>query len=166
VGRSEWPVDPRKAKRLAHRVRQQARRLGLERVVLTSPRQRCADVGRWLRRWGWQHRTDAALAEMDFGAWDGQLWRDIGPAPVDAWCADFAHHAPGGGESLAAFLRRVAAWQAPAAVCVVGHGGWLRARRWLAECGGRLPMAHEWGGTPAYGAAFEDFFFEPSLPPA
>ena len=101
---------------------------------LSSPLRRCAAVGRWLRRWGWRHQVDAALREMDFGAWDGQRWEAIGAAALDAWLADFAHHAPGGGESLAALLERVRAWQAPVeGVSVVGHGGWMQARRWAMQ---------------------------------
>ena len=79
--RIDLPVDPRKAKRLAHRIRAHARRQQLPREVVTSPLRRAADVGRWLKRWGFAWRTDPALREMDFGAWDGKSWRDI-PQPV------------------------------------------------------------------------------------
>lgn len=155
IGRTDLAVDPRCAKRLAHRIREAARRQGLPRVVLTSPLRRCADVGRWLRRWGWQHRIDAALLEMDFGAWDGQRWTTLPPAAVDAWCDDFLKHRPGGGESLQALFDRVAAWRAPAAAQVlVGHAGWMLARRWLAD-GRPLPRhAADWPGPPAYGACW------------
>ncbi|RZL33467.1 MAG: fructose-2,6-bisphosphatase, partial [Rubrivivax sp.] len=73
-GRTDLAVDPRKAKRLAHRIRANARRHALPREVVTSPLARAADVGRWLKRWGFRWRVDAALAEMDFGAWDGRGW--------------------------------------------------------------------------------------------
>jgi alpha-ribazole phosphatase len=150
--RSDLGVDPRKAKRLAHRIRAAARREGRVRLVLSSPLRRCAAVGRWLRRWGWRHQVDAALREMDFGAWDGQRWEAIGAAALDAWLADFAHHAPGGGESLAALLERVRAWQAPVeGVSVVGHGGWMQARRWAMQHGAGLPQPPQWQGTPGYG---------------
>ena len=65
VGRTDVPVDPRRSKRLARRIQATARREHLPRVVFTSPLQRAADVGRWLRRWGWAHRVDAALLETD-----------------------------------------------------------------------------------------------------
>ncbi len=152
IGRTDLPVDPRRAKRLAHRIRQEARQLGLPRIVLTSPLRRCADVGRWLRRWGWQHRIDAALLEMDFGAWDGQRWATLPQPAVDAWCDEFLTHRPGGGESLQTLFERVAAWQPPAAAQVlVGHAGWMLTRRWLAE--GRPPPRHaaDWPAPPTYG---------------
>lgn len=130
---TDLPVDRRRAKRLAHRIRQQARRAGLPRVIHTSPLRRCADVGRWLRRWGWRHQIDARLAELHFGAWDGRRWADIPFAEVTAWEADFLGHAPGGGESLAALRQRLAAWLAegdPAPPrLAVGHAGWINALR-------------------------------------
>ena len=108
IGRTDLAVDRRKAKRLAHRIRQAARRHGWPRVVHSSSLQRCAAVGQQLRRWGWHHHIDDSLLEMDFGAWDGLTWPQIAQAEVDAWCRDFALHAPGGGESLQAMLDRVA----------------------------------------------------------
>jgi alpha-ribazole phosphatase len=153
IGQTDVRVDPRRAKRLAHRIRAQARRQGLPRVVLTSPLQRCYAVGRWLRRWGWQHRVEPALIETDFGSWDGLAWADIAHVDVDAWCADFLHHAPGGGENLHTFFQRVQAWQAPEApVCIVGHAGWMLARRWLTT-GQPWPVrADQWPAPPAHGA--------------
>ncbi len=116
IGQTDLPVHRRRAKRLAHRMRAAARRHGLPREVWTSPLRRCADVGRWLARWGWRHHIDARLLELHFGAWDGQPWHDIAWAEVQAWEADFTGHAPGGGEALAAMAARVAAWvRAPAA---------------------------------------------------
>ncbi|WP_374674918.1 histidine phosphatase family protein [Ideonella sp.] len=151
---TDLPVDPRRAKRLAHRIRRTARHAGLPRVVATSPLHRCADVGRWLRRWGWRHVVDAGLREVDFGRWDGQRWDTVGQPAVDAWCADFAHHAPGGGESLQALLHRVRAWHPPPGCRVlVTHGGWLLARHWLDTHGaGELPTAATWPAAPPYGA--------------
>lgn len=156
IGRTDVPVDPRRAKRLARRIQAAARRHGLPRVVCSSPLRRCADVARWLRRWGWVWHRDAALLEMDFGRWDGLPWSQIGATPVDAWCADFAQHAPGGGEALATLLVRAAAWTPPAGAApavVVAHAGWMLARRWAAS-GGGAPQAAEWPAAPAYGACW------------
>lgn len=108
IGRTEVAVDRRKAKRLAHRVRTWARREGCARVVVTSSLARSCCVGRWLRRWGWTHRIDPRLNELDFGAWDGRLWSEIDAAALGAWCNDFAAHAPGGGEPVAELLARCA----------------------------------------------------------
>ena len=133
IGRTDVAVDRRKVKRLAHRVRQWARRNGAPRIVITSPLRRAADVGRWLARWGWEHRIDARLSELDFGAWDGRLWSEIGAAPVAAWCADFVRHAPGSGESVEHLLQRCAAFLREPPCCVVAHAGWISAALWLAQ---------------------------------
>ena len=84
IGRSDVPVDRRKAKRLARRVDRAARAAGLPRVVVTSTLRRSAAVGRWLRRWGWIHRQDPALVELDFGRWEGRRWSDIARAQGEA----------------------------------------------------------------------------------
>lgn len=148
---SDLPVHWRRAKRLARRIQQVARRERLPHIVHSSPLRRCADVGRWLRRWGWQLRQDPTLLELDFGAWDGRPWDRIAKAEIDAWVDDFAAHAPGGGESLLALLARAAHWRPAAGRIVIGHGGWMLARRWLALYGERLPAAADWPRPPAYG---------------
>lgn len=130
IGRTDLRVDGRKAKRLAHHIRQQARRHRLPHVVSVSPLQRAHAVGVWLKRWGWRLRIDARLAELDFGQWDGKPWADIAWAEVQAWQADLLHHAPGGGESLHALAARVQAFvqdQREGACLLVSHGGWINA---------------------------------------
>jgi len=153
IGRTDVAVDRRKAKRLAHRIRAAARRERWAHVVWSSPLRRCADVGRWLARWGWRHRIDARLCELDFGDWDGRRWDDIGAAPVDAWCADFLHGAPGGGESVAQLLSRCRALlhELPAQACIVAHAGWLNAARCVHD-GVAPARAADWPAAPAYGA--------------
>jgi alpha-ribazole phosphatase len=153
IGRTDLRVDPRRARRLARRIRREAARQGWPTVVCTSPLQRARGVGRLLRRWGWRHHVHEALSEADFGHWDGRQWAQIDTAQVDAWVADFARHAPGGGEPLCALFERVAAWQAPvASAVVVGHAGWMLAARWLATHGpGVWPTADQWPRAPAYG---------------
>src|SRR5690606_12053227 len=161
IGRNDLPVDPRKARRLAHRIRQAVRRHGWPRVIHTSPLQRCAAVGRQLRRWGWRDHVDPGLMEMDFGAWEGRPWDDITRAEVDAWCASFLHGRPGQGESLADLFERVAGtWplasaRAEAGPClIVAHAGWMQAARWLAQ-GRALPAdAAQWPPAPAYTACW------------
>jgi alpha-ribazole phosphatase len=152
IGRTELRVDPRRAKRLAHRIRAFARRERLAGIVVTSPQARCREVGRWLARWGWRHRVDDALRELDFGRWDGRRWCDIPQPEIDAWCADFARHAPGGGEALAALLQRVRGFDPGAARIVVTHGGWLSALRWLQRAGDDAPRSADWPAPPAPGA--------------
>ena len=152
IGRTDLAVDARRAKRLAHRIRQFARRHALPRSVVTSPLQRSRAVGRWLARWGWTHRVDPRLAELDFGRWDGRPWHAICRSEVDAWCADFEHHAPGGGESVAALLRRVQAFDAAGARIVVTHGGWLSAALWLARGSHEAPRCEDWPAAVRHGA--------------
>ncbi|MBN9459983.1 MAG: histidine phosphatase family protein [Burkholderiales bacterium] len=132
LGRTDLPVDPRRARRLAQRMRALARRERLPAVVWTSPLERCRAVGRVLRAAGWVHRVDARLVELDFGTWDGLAWSSVPRAAIDAWLADFLHHRPGGGESLAELLARVRAVleERPRALLVT-HGGWLSAAQWL-----------------------------------
>jgi alpha-ribazole phosphatase len=152
IGRTDLGIDRRRAKRLAHRIRHAARQRGLPRRVLTSPLRRCAAVGQWLRRWGWRHERLPALLEMDFGRWDGLAWSQIPNAEVDAWCAEFLHHRPGGGETLQELFARVAAWQAPAApVVIVAHAGWMLARRWLASAQPLPVRADQWPVASRYG---------------
>lgn len=149
IGRTDVAVDRRKAKRLAHRVRQWARRHRAQRIVVTSPLRRAADVGRWLARWGWTHRIDERLSELDFGSWDGRSWREIGAVPIEAWCADFLRHAPGGAETVAQLLQRCDAVLRESPCCVVAHAGWISAALWLARHEGE-PSAAQWPGAVAY----------------
>lgn len=135
IGRTDLGVDRRKSKRLAHRIRAQARRRATPRLVLTSPLRRSADVGRWLEAWGWTHRIDPRLAELDFGDWDGRTWSEIAPDELEAWTSSFAAYRPGGGESVGMLIERCrnfVAEQAPeSSLCVVTHAGWISAYIWL-----------------------------------
>jgi len=153
IGRTDLPVDPRRAKRLAHRIQSAARREQLPREVWTSPLARGREVGHWLARHGFCHHVDARLAELDFGCWDGRSWSRIGAPEVAQWEADFLHHVPGGGESLAGLMQRVRAFLHERAVpggalLVVGHAGWMQA---AASLHGPPPSATTWPRAPGYG---------------
>lgn len=164
IGQTDVQVDKRKAKRLAHRIRRQARLHHWPREVHTSPLLRCALVGRILRSWGWRHHIDALLLEMDFGDWDGQAWQHIGQAQVDAWCADFLHRPPGGAESLADVFRRVDTWLGRAKAqhepahhpyLIVGHAGWMLALQWRTTRQDLPQQAAQWPAPPAYGQCLQ-----------
>ena len=155
IGRTDAPVDPRRARRLARRIQRAARKHDLPHEIWTSPLHRCADVGRWLRRWGWVHRIDAALIEMDFGAWDGKLWSTIPRHEVEAWNQDFAGYAPGGGESLTAMLERAAGWRGAGVKLVVAHAGWMRARRWHETAPAPPLTVAAFPAGPAYGVLWK-----------
>ena len=166
IGQTDIPLDPRKARRLAHRIRSAARKHGLPREVWVSPLARCRDVGRVLRAWGFTVHVDARLMELNFGRWDGQPWSAIAWAEVEAWQADLLHHAPGGadaGESLAALAGRVQAYlqaylqEAAGAArprLLVTHGGWLNALHLLPRL--LLPAvalaATAWPAPPRHGS--------------
>lgn len=137
IGHTDLAVDPRRVRRLAQRIERAVRDAELPREVWTSPLQRCADVGRQLARRGFAHRIDARLAELDFGAWDGQPWDAIGVSEFASWTADFANHRPGGGESLDSLMQRACVFlgeRSPGtAVLIVGHAGWINAVRMLGQ---------------------------------
>jgi alpha-ribazole phosphatase len=155
VGRMDVSVDRRKSKRLAHRVRAKARRDGAARIVITSQLSRSADVGRCLARWGWKHRIDRRLSELDFGSWQGRAWVDIERREIDLWCEKFVAYEPGGGESTTALLARCSAFlRAPLdASVIVCHAGWISAAIWLAKNHDSLPTAASWPAAVRYGEA-------------
>ena len=120
------------------------------RLAHHSPLQRCEQLAQALQalRPGLALKPEARLQELDFGTWEGCAWDAIGRAPVHAWTADFAHHRPGGGESLAHMLGRVAAalaaarLQCDSAAATAGgsrdvlwitHAGVARCVQWLLE---------------------------------
>jgi alpha-ribazole phosphatase len=105
-------------------------------------------------------RCDERLDELDFGAWEGQRWDDIGAAALDAWVANFAHHRPGAGESVTDLLRRVHAALGElhtrhlgGDVVWITHAGVIRAVQWLLEHGpAALPRADQWPAqAPGWG---------------
>ena len=122
-------------------------------AVRSSPLQRCATLAGAVAR----KRPDlsppsfdARLAEMDFGAWEGQPWDAIARGDFDAWMNDFAQARAGAhGESTALFMARVgAAWDdwldAKRDALWVTHAGVMRAVLLLQQ-GVRCPEnAGEW----------------------
>lgn len=161
IGRTDLEVDRRRAKRLANRIAATARHETLPREVWTSPLMRCAHVGRLLKRWGYLHRIDERLCELDFGAWDGKRWDTIDWCEVAQWEADFEHHRPGGGESLAALTERAVGFLAERAAAgagqllIVGHAGWIGA---MAIPEGEIPSATRWARAIRYGEGVHQTF--------
>lgn len=100
---------------------------------------------------------------MDFGAWEGRAWNTLAKSDIDAWTADFAHHAPGGGEPLSHMLGRVARalhaarqWSADHAgadVVWITHAGVVRCVAWLHQHGeGAMPRSEDWPvAAPGWG---------------
>ncbi|RYF39718.1 MAG: phosphoglycerate kinase [Comamonadaceae bacterium] len=80
--------------------------------VMCSPLQRCRQLADALQdlRPDLRATVDGRLAEMHFGAWENQPWSGIARDELDAWTADFGRYPAGGhGESVSAFMQRVAA---------------------------------------------------------
>lgn len=147
-GQWDVPACPLDTAHAAQRLAEVLPRHGL---LWVSPLQRCTQLALALQ----QHRADlhlridARLMELRFGAWEGRHWDNIGRAATEAWARDLWHHQPGGGESLAQLMARVApAWSeslsAPAAPVWITHAGVVRAARLLAK-GQRGPItAQQW----------------------
>lgn len=100
-------------------------------AVLTSPARRCVQTAHAA---GLAADVDPALAECDFGCWGGRRLADVDaedPAGARAWMLD-PEAVPHGGESLAAFAARVAAWldrqaQLDGTAAAITHGGVVKA---------------------------------------
>ena len=129
--------------------------------IISSPLQRCEQLAHVLI--GLQpdlsYRTDPRLKEIDFGQWEGQRWDDIGAAAIDAWVADFAHHQPGGGESVGQFMQRIAAvWDetalsADAPTLWITHAGVIRAATLLQAGQRQVASAAQWpASAPRFGS--------------
>ncbi len=88
---------------------QAAQELPAGLTVWYSPLQRCERLAHILcgLRPDLAMRPEPRLREMDFGCWEGVRWADIPRTALEAWTADFAHHAFGGVESTQAVMQRV-----------------------------------------------------------
>lgn len=118
-------------------------------ALVSSPLQRCRQLASALvrRRAEKSVRLDPRLAEMHFGTWEGRPWHAIGATALDAWTADFAHHAPGGGETAQGFIERVVAAMGdlPRGDTVwVTHAGVIRAAGLIASGRHRITSAADW----------------------
>ena len=110
---------------------------GLE--IMSSPLQRCERLAQVLK--GLEpdlaYKTDARLAEMDFGTWEMQRWDALQPDELTAWTNDFAGYRCGGmGESTGQFVQRVIqrlieSAQAGKDQIWITHAGVIRALLWL-----------------------------------
>ncbi len=142
-GRTDAPLSAESLAQLPAFTRQLTSEHGPFTTVFTSPRQRC----RWLAdALSVQSTVEPALAEVDFGRWEGKAWTAIPKKDLDDWSADVLTYAPGGGESLLAMARRVTPWLEQTAayakrsgvtVLAVTHGGPIRVALAIAK---RLPL--------------------------
>lgn len=123
-GRSDLPAEPAATQAAARALAQawvaMPAQRGAQPLVMSSPLQRARLLAQaFVDAAGPRGpdvppmavHTDARLAEMDFGQWEGRTWDSLGEADFAPWMADFARHRVGGGESVAALHARVlAAW--------------------------------------------------------
>jgi len=148
-GRADVPALVPPAGEIAARV---APALPHALALVSSPRARCLMLAQALQalRPDLRLHTDARIAEMDFGAWEGRAWCDIDRAEIDAWTRDFAGARAGGsGESTAGLMARVGAaydaWQAGGQPALwVTHAGVMRAALLLQAGQRRVQRADRW----------------------
>lgn len=84
------------------------------------------------------YRTDARLAEIRYGHWEGQLWSELPTLDPDGFAARRADPwgwQPRGGESYRMLSERLAGWleSVDRDSVVVAHGGVMRVLRGLIE---------------------------------
>ena len=160
-GATDVAADPQLTQQAAATL---AQTLPLRVQVFSSPLQRCQQLAQCLQvlRPDLNVQTDARLAEMDFGRWEGRRWDAIAAAEMAQWTADFGHWRVGGGESVQQLMDRVAScWDelltfskggagAEAVkpdcpgVCWITHAGVMRSVALLSQ-GIRAPShANQW----------------------
>ncbi|WP_295525102.1 histidine phosphatase family protein [uncultured Pseudacidovorax sp.] len=152
-GVTEVDADPLATQEAAQEA---ASRLPKDLAVRCSPARRCQDLARALHalRPDLVARTDLRLAEMDFGAWEGRQWADIGRQALETWTQDFGETPPGlHGESVHRFLDRIgSAWDewrlGGQAELWITHAGVIRAVELLSHGRRRIAIAADWPATP------------------
>jgi alpha-ribazole phosphatase len=152
-GRTDLAADAEASERCAAHL---ADVLPADCDLWASPRQRCRQLALALQliRPDLQSQDDERLAEMDFGAWEGQRWDAITTAELQAWTDNFADYATGAnGESVRNMMDRVgaafddASRQAHASgrdQVWITHAGVIRAAALLARGIRQVRLAAEW----------------------
>ena len=98
-------------------------------AVYSSPYSRCTRLAAAIDA---GYHTVPALAELNFGDWEGQTWDTVDHLESETWMADFVHLSPPGGESLLQLQARVSGFwqwllrQPRGRVAVVTHAGVIR----------------------------------------
>ena len=128
--------------------------------LYSSDLPRCSDLAHGLAdAWGIELKLTAELREMNFGSWEGRHYDDLereDGARWRAWCDDWKHVAPPGGECLRTFTSRVEGWlkreQPDAHTLLVTHAGVIRALEVMAGKTWDEAMAtqHEYLGWRAH----------------
>lgn len=137
-------------------------RLPPKAMVNVSPLLRCQQLAQALLdlRPDLGCHTEARLAEMNFGSWEGQRWDALPLDALEAWTSDFWRYRVGGGECVADFMGRVAqVWDAAAQARRSGlaqvwltHAGVIRAARLIASGQREVRSAVDWpAAAPGFG---------------
>jgi len=163
-GRLDWPADPQATQELARTL---AGQLPIGARLRSSTRQRTRLLAHELQALRPDLQpggADARLDELDFGAWEGRRWDDIGEAAVAAWVRNFADARVGGGESVRQLLQRVQAAlieqaaDGPGEVVWLCHAGVIRACLWLyGSTSSATPQADTWPRTTVSFAYCKEF---------
>ena len=106
-------------------------------LIISSPLSRCCEpASAWAKEAGVEHLTDARIAEMHYGEWEGLTSEEIKaryPGMLERWRADPESVQVPGGESVLQLRDRIAAFWSD--ICeahdgkhllVVAHSGSLR----------------------------------------
>ena len=110
-------------------LRQLHNALPFDMPLFSSPLQRCATLANMLHP---APTFDARLMEMHFGKWEMQPWDAIARTEIDAWAADVAGYAPGGGETVIGMAVRVIQFlsdlveKGQSDAAIVAHAGSMR----------------------------------------
>lgn len=100
--------------------------------IISSPLRRCFALAEQASTaFGIEIVIDPRLREMDFGNWEGRLWRDLPRAELDQWADDFFEARPHGGESVQQFQARVSPFlqeyaALPGKTLCVAHAGVIK----------------------------------------
>lgn len=129
-------------------------------VLLSSPLQRCERLTQSICRLrpDLTYKTDIRLAELNFGAWEGQRWDAIAPAELQSWTDAFDTWRCGGAECVDEMMARVCAlWDASRAgsqsAVWITHAGVIRAANLVASGMRRIQRADQWPvAEPAFGS--------------
>lgn len=161
-GALDVPADAEATRQAAQGL---AQRLPPEVRVSVSPLRRCQQLAQALQvlRPDVRFHTEARLAEMNFGSWEGQRWDVLLPEDFDAWTNDFWHYRVGDGECVAGFVGRVGdVWDEAVAASLPGvpqiwltHAGVIRAARLIASGQREVRSAVDWpAAAPGFGQSW------------
>lgn len=154
-GQLDLPADPQATVRCANQL---ASALPSGLVLRHSTLQRCELLAQAVQalRPDLALKPDTRLRELDFGAWEGRPWAELPRCEIDAWAAQLATYAPGGGERLVNMLARVGAALREARSCAeatgsdvvwITHAGVARCVQWLSGAPaqqGHAPCSAHW----------------------